>query len=119
MLGDVVEDCRCIAYLGGSLMRKFVSSLVYAGVCLGFVACSTTTIRPQGTQVTISEPSYKASEDFYFWGLMGEYHVHTNEVCKSKSVQQMQTQFTVPDALLGLVTLGIYSPRTIKVWCGA
>jgi hypothetical protein len=29
----------------------------------------------------------------------------------------MQSQQTFVDGLLGLVTLGIYSPQTAKVWC--
>jgi len=29
----------------------------------------------------------------------------------------MQSQQTFADGALGLVTLGIYAPHTVKVWC--
>ncbi|GAA74404.1 hypothetical protein P20480_0864 [Pseudoalteromonas sp. BSi20480] len=39
------------------------------------------------------------------------------QICTDTQAAQMQSQQTFSDGALGLITLGIYSPHTIKVWC--
>ena len=51
------------------------------------------------------------------WGLVGEERVDVKAICQDKKVAQMQSQQTFADGALGLVTLGIYAPHTVKVWC--
>jgi len=48
---------------------------------------------------------------------VGEPHIDVKAICGDKEVRQLQTIDQFTDRLLGLVTLGIYSPRTAKVWC--
>ncbi|MFK7729995.1 MAG: Bor family protein [Pseudomonadales bacterium] len=79
--------------------------------------CSSVTIRPDGGEKDHSEPTYLDSKPFYFWGLDGNHRVDVNEVCEGANVSQMQTIVTASDYLLGSLTLFIYSPRTVKVWC--
>lgn len=89
-------------------------------VCAGAIAlagCSTVTVNPAGTQKIASQPTYEEVKPFYMWGLVGEHTVDVTVVCGDKQVQQMQTQQTFVDGLLGGLTLGIYAPRTAKVWC--
>lgn len=88
---------------------------------LGLVAwmsgCSTVTIQPEGYRKLVSTPTFEESRPFYFWGLAGEQQVDVNKVCNDKSVKQMQSQQTFVDGLLTFVTLGIYAPHSVKVWC--
>ena len=81
--------------------------------------CSTVSIHPDRTTKLVSKSSYEESKDFYFWGLGGEHSIDVVKVCCDKTVSQMQTQLTLKDGLLTAITLGIYSPHTVKVWCGA
>jgi hypothetical protein len=95
-------------------------ALILAGWVCALAACSTVTIVPGGatnSSKVSSEPTYVASQSFYLFGLIGVRHVNVDEVCNGRPVLQMQTQQTASDTLLGLVTLGIYSPYTAKVWC--
>ncbi len=80
-------------------------------------ACSSVTIRPKGGVKDTSPPSYIDSKPFYFWGLKGQHKVNVNEVCEGAEVSQMQTKVSISDFLYGGLTLGIYAPRTAKVWC--
>ncbi|MFP6807203.1 MAG: Bor family protein [Pseudomonadales bacterium] len=80
-------------------------------------ACSTVTIQPDPIAKQISEPSYEDSKPFFLWGLVGEERVDVQQICEDNSVIQMQSQQTFQDGLLSLVTLGIFSPHTVKVWC--
>lgn len=93
-----------------------------SGLCLLILslgACSIVTIKPNGGNKLKQEPSYQTRKAFYFAGLKGEHTVDVNEICEGGEVLQMQTVVTSNDYLLGLSTLFIYAPRTVKVWCSA
>ncbi len=79
--------------------------------------CYSVTSRPQGGFKVAGKPTFEQRQDFYLWGLVGESHIDTAKVCANKQPVQMQSQVTPVDALLGLVTIGIYSPESAKVWC--
>ena len=83
------------------------------------ISCQTVTIRPDGGKTRYSGfQSYDASQNFFFWGLVGEAHINVASICGEREVKQMQTQATFINQLLYVITLGIYSPRTARVWCG-
>jgi hypothetical protein len=84
---------------------------------LGLAACSTITIRPEGTKTRHTDPTFQKSEDFYFWGLKNEFHVNALAACADKKIVQMQVQDTPKDVFYTIITLGIYSPRSVKIWC--
>ncbi|MFW2404951.1 MAG: Bor family protein [Gammaproteobacteria bacterium] len=93
-----------------------ISWLVLTAVAL-LAGCSTVTIKPR-TDVAVSDvPSYEQTRDFFLWGLVGEERVNVSEVCEGKPAAQMQSQQTFVNGFLGLITLGIYSPHSVKVWC--
>lgn len=80
-------------------------------------ACSTVTIRPKGGTKDNSRADYIDSKPFYFGGPIGMHKVNVNEACEGNEVTQMQTVTTSSDWIFSLITLGIYTPRTAKVWC--
>lgn len=96
------------------MIKKTISALAIAVVMTG---CSTITIHPETTQKRASTPSFEETKKFYLGGLIGDERVNVAEVCGDKSVKQMQSQQTFEDGLLGFITLGIYAPHTVKVWC--
>jgi hypothetical protein len=79
--------------------------------------CSTVTINPEESGKLSTPPSYQESKNFFFWGLAGEHRVDVTKICGEKKVVQMQSQETFVNGLLSAITLGIYSPHTVKVWC--
>lgn len=92
-------------------------SLVLSVLLISISACSTVTIKPEGQSKLVNKPTYVDSKPFYLWGLAGEHHVDVLKVCNNNEPLQMQSQQTFSDGLLALLTLGIYSPHTAKVWC--
>ncbi|KKO50233.1 Bor family protein [Arsukibacterium sp. MJ3] len=96
-------------------MKKTITCLLTTTLLIG--GCSTVTIQPKQVPKDTSVPSYQKTEHFYLWGLVGEKHVDVKNICGSKSVRQMQTQQTFINGLAASVTLGIYAPHTVKVWC--
>lgn len=95
--------------------KAMLSSLVLAVALSG---CASVTISPPEEPKLTTEADHQESLNFFFWGLTPENHkVDVMESCNGKDVAQMQAQTTVPNGLLTIITLGIYSPRTAKVWC--
>lgn len=96
-------------------MRKlFVVSCVLA-CCLS--ACHSVTVRPEGVSKRIDRPDYEEQKEFWLFGLVNEHAVDVKPICSGGKVEQMQTQSTFVDSLIGVVTLGIYTPRSVRVWC--
>jgi len=93
---------------------KTVAALALATVLAG---CSTVTIHPASSGKLASAPTYQDSRPFFLWGLVGDERVNVVEVCANKSVKQMQSQQTFGDGVLTLLTLGLYAPHSVKVWC--
>ncbi|ADN75505.1 Bor family protein [Ferrimonas balearica DSM 9799] len=91
-------------------------TMIMGAVLIGLTGCSTVTIKPDPTVVVNKTPSYEDSRHFFFWGLAGEERVNVSEVCEGQPAQ-MQSQQTFLDGLFGGLTLGIYAPHSVKVWC--
>ena len=84
---------------------------------LFLISCTTVTILPTNQGKLTQNPTYERSEPFYIFGLAGESHINIEEICQGKGLEQIQTQFTVIDRLLGIITFSLYVPRTVKIWC--
>lgn len=56
---------------------------------------------------------------FFLWGLVGTKVVNMNEVCPEAGAARWQNQQTFLDGFLSVITLGIYSPRTIVIECAS
>jgi len=97
-------------------LRKLLPSLAL----LFFVGCATVTIKPgnYANQPKLSSsPTYQESKPYFLWGLVGEHTIDVQEVCGGRECVQMQSQYTFLDGFLSFLTIGLYSPKTAKVWC--
>ena len=97
--------------------RRFLFPLLGLALILSHSACSTVTIKQKGKARLSTEPDYESRKSYFLWGLVGEHSVDAKKICGRSAVRQMQAQDTFVDSLLGIITLGIYRPRTAKVWC--
>ncbi|MCU0692597.1 MAG: Bor family protein [Polyangiaceae bacterium] len=57
--------------------------------------------------------------DFYIFGLVGSEEFDVHEFCGEAPVAQVRTGGNFGTAIVGAITLGIYSPRKVYVWCQA
>lgn len=98
-------------------MKKSIKTIVI-GCWLGLLAgCATVTISPAGQPKIKTTPTYEAKQSFFLVGLIGERHVDVQSICGNRAPRQLQTVDTFSDKLIGGLTLGIYTPRTARVWC--
>jgi len=87
-------------------------------LCLGLVSgCATVTVETGDHIRRTSPPTWQDRKWFLFGGFISDKHVDVRQVCGSRKVVQMQSQNTFTDGLISVLTFGILSPRTAKVWC--
>jgi len=99
-------------------MPARLHTLLIAVLALHLSACASVSItESQLTEVRSSIPTYEESFNFYLWGLIGEHHINVQEICRDKRAIRMQSRFTSSDVLYGVLTAGLYLPRTALVWC--
>ena len=60
----------------------------------------------------------RVHENFFFWGLTPTQVVDMKAVCPN-GVAQWHSEATFGDGCLSLITLGIYSPRTVFFECSS
>ena len=84
---------------------------------LALTGCAAVTITQSGESDFQYRAQYEESKHFFLWGLIGEHHVNVQEICQDKPVRQLQSKFSSWDVLWGSLSLGLYLPRTAKVWC--
>ncbi len=65
-----------------------------------------------------SKPSYVDYFDSYWWGFSGKPELSLQKVCMDQRPHGFQRVKTAEDIFISAVTLGIYYPTTVKVWCG-
>ena len=94
-----------------------MKKLMTASLFVALAGCSSVTIQPERIAKITEKPTSQESRPFFLWGLVGEQRVDVKSVCGAGKVLQMQSQATFGDGALSLITLGIYSPHTVKVWC--
>lgn len=90
--------------------------LIVAIACLAG-GCATITIQPVAINKIASPPTHQESRAFFLWGLVGEQRIDVKSACGDRQLLQMQSQQTFLDGLLTGITLGLYSPHSVKVWC--
>lgn len=96
-------------------MKKLLITAVMGSVFLAS-GCATQTGLIQPTQKIT--PEYTKSQTFFIGGIGQEHTLNAAEVCGgAQNVAKVQTVQEAKDIALGLVTLGIYTPRTAKVFC--
>jgi hypothetical protein len=97
------------------MKRAFAAALV----SVSLTACRTVTIVSERGVLAEERPRYEESLGYAFWGLAGEHEIDVEKVCGGREAAKLQTQSTASDELLSVVTLGLYMPRTARVWCAA
>jgi len=96
-------------------MKKITVTLVYLALSFGWAQV---TIKREGGDKLTSKPTYEESLNYYFWGASHPHHIEIQKVCNGQPAIQIQSRFDPMDVLLGVITIGIYTPRTAKIWCG-
>lgn len=80
-------------------------------------SCAAVNIRTDDQPKNMRPADYEKRYNYFWWGLKGKHQLNVRSICHDKGVEQMQTVHTLTDSVFTLFTLGIYEPRTARVWC--
>ena len=98
------------------LKRITMKKLAVMAVVLALGGCATQRFDVQSAGA--QSPAYDEAQTFFVGGIGQSQEVDAAKVCGGvKNVQRVETQLTPANVGLGLLTLGIYSPRQIRVYC--
>lgn len=93
-------------------MKKI--ALIAMALALG--GCATQRFDVQTAQPL--SPTLDDAQSFFVSGIGQNKEVDVAKVCGgANNVQRVETQLTPGNIVLGVVTLGIYTPRQIRVYC--
>ena len=99
------------------LKNKWTLMWVSLVFCLStFSGCTTVVIGSTSPEDLPSAPSYQERKTYMLWGLVGD-DVDPKVVCQDGAVKQMQNEASLMDGVMSTASFGLYSPRTVKVWC--
>lgn len=93
-----------------------MKKLAIAAIVLSLTGCAIQRfdVRPD----TQNAPTHDNSQTFWVGGLGQSEDIDAAKVCGGASnVQRVETQMTAGNIGLTMLTLGIYSPRQIRVYC--
>ena len=62
--------------------------------------------------------TYEDYVDYYFLGFVGEPTLNLQKICMDQKPQGLQRIKSVEDGVINFFTMGIYTPATVRVWCG-
>ncbi len=96
-------------------MKKLIVSAVLGSVVLASGCASQTALIQPTNQVV---PTYSKSQTFFIQGIGQEQTVDAAQVCNGgENVAKVETIQQPLEVALSVVTFGIYTPRTAKVFC--
>jgi len=101
---------------GNSSMAQKLIILTSLAAVFTLSACSTQRIYMKN-DMTGTMPSYEKSQTFFIYGIGQTQDLNAGEVCGKKSISRIETNQTFVDGLLSVITFGIYTPRTVSVFC--
>jgi len=97
----------------------YVHLLIFS-LALILSSCASTTVdfSKQGKLGGL-EPTSSVSVPFFIGGLFPEKTTfETSLLCETyKSLQKAEVLYSGMDVFLTIVTLNLYSPKTVRVWC--
>jgi uncharacterized protein YceK len=89
--------------------------VVVVALCAAGLLSGCHTVRYQ-TERPASARHVEQKHHFFFWGLKGKPVVDLDAACP-EGVSRWSNQATAADWLASVVTLGVWSPRTVVIEC--
>ena len=93
-----------------------MKKLAIAAIVLSLTGCAIQRfdVRPD----TQNAPTHDNSQTFWVAGIGQSEEIDASKVCGSASkVERVETQMTAGNVGMTILTIGIYSPRQVRVYC--
>lgn len=95
-------------------MKKVLAALLASTVVLTGCMTQTATLKPN----TATTPTFEETQSFFISGIGQSKTINAVKICGGQDkIAKVESFWSAPNILLGAVTLGIYTPRTARVYC--
>ena len=99
----------------GVHMKKVFTAVAIAAMISG---CANTRFNGHGEVTPSSVPKYEDRQTYFVGGIGQKQTIDAAKICAgADKIQATATEITFVDGLLGLLTFGIYTPQTARVYC--
>ena len=89
-----------------------------ASLCLILSGCISAKVSLDPRWNAKEKPAYEDYVDYYVFGFVGNPALDLQKICVDQKPYGLQRVKTWEDGLITVFTVGIYSPATVRVWCG-
>jgi uncharacterized lipoprotein YajG len=97
--------------------RIIMKNIFTMALLLSLGACATQRVHFTNKMSLANMPSYEKSQSFFLRGIGQSTDVNAAEVCGAGKVLRVDTSYSGLDVILDILTFGIYSPRTVAIYC--
>lgn len=95
-------------------MKKLIA-LVSLGATLALSGCYNVTYLAKSKQPSLTKTEHDMN--FFLFGLVGTGEVRVDQLCAGRGAAKIKTTQSFLQMFLGVITLGIYTPRSAVVTC--
>ncbi len=89
-----------------------------AYLTLALSGCMSTRVVLEPKWNSSQKASYEDYFDYYFLGLAGHPTMSLQKACMDQKIYSFKFFRSPEDVIITWLTFGIYSPATLRVWCG-
>jgi LysM repeat protein len=86
-------------------------------ICLTIIGCASVSISKTEHIKNKRTPDYQVTKNYFLFGIIGEHTIDVNAICKENNVEKIKSQHTFQNVVFCIISLGIYFPKTAKIWC--
>lgn len=97
-------------------MMKMKTAAMTLGLVLAATGCATHKVQYKNPSTPSGGPTQSAKQSFFLWGMVGGTEVDLQKTCPT-GISQIESEFSVGDRFLTILTIGLYSPMTVNVQC--
>ena len=87
-------------------------------ISLSAMSCASTRVAMHEKFWPGNKPSYEDYFDTYIFGFVGDNELNLSSVCMDQKIYGFHRFHSLTDGILAYITLGMYIPMTVQVWCG-
>ncbi len=91
---------------------KWITVIVLCGLQ---TACASVTVKLQ--EPIRNTTSFTHHTHYGLFGLIGSDQIDLNKICMEGKVVRIQNYLMFEDTLFAITTLGLYTPKSTKIWC--
>jgi len=99
-------------------MKTRFTAVALALTALIAVGCANTRFNVAGNISPSAVPKYEEKQNYFVSGIFQRQTIDAAQICGgAEKVAATAKEHTFVDGLLGVLTIGIYTPETARVYC--